>query len=133
MAVPRVLLIEDHPSARRGWVDYLRACGFDVLEAPDGETGLALARAHLVDVIVLDLGLPDIDGWSVARQLKANPATAAVALIALTGSDLADERERTLAAGCDRHLSKPCAPDVLLAAIHEALLPTRAAADGASL
>jgi len=68
-------------------------------------------------VIVLDLGLPDIDGWEVARQLKANPATIAIPIIALTASDLPRERVSAMRAGCDRHLTKPCVPGDLLDAL----------------
>jgi CheY-like chemotaxis protein len=129
--VTRVLLIEDHASARRGWSDYLGALGYSVLEAPDGETGLTLAFTTPPDIVVLDLGLPDIDGWSVARRLKANPATAGIPLIALTGADLPHERASALRAGCDLHLPKPCPPAALLEAIERALPPSRPPADGA--
>jgi CheY-like chemotaxis protein len=70
---------------------------------------------------VLDLGLPDIDGWEVARQLKAAPRTVAIPIIALTGSDLPHERVSAMRAGCDRHLSKPCAPADLVDAIQRGL------------
>ena len=91
------------------------------LEAATGQAGLASASACLPDVIVLDLGLPDIDGWSVVRQLKAMPTTAGVPLIALTGADLPDERASALRAGCALHLGKPCPPDQLLDALRRML------------
>ena len=68
-------------------------------------------------MIVLDLGLPDIDGWEVARQLRAAPRTVAIPIIALTGADLPHERVSAMRAGCDRHLSKPCVPADLVDAI----------------
>jgi CheY-like chemotaxis protein len=126
--VNRVLLIEDHDAARRGFAELLTAYGYDVLEAATGRAGLASASACVPDVIVLDLGLPDIDGWSVARELKASPATAGVPVIALTGSDLPDERARALHAGCALHLAKPCPPDQLLGALRRMLHPDRSGA-----
>jgi CheY-like chemotaxis protein len=78
---------------------------------------LAAASVFCPDVIVLDLGLPDIDGWEIARQLKADPRTVSIPIIALTGADLPHERVSAMRAGCDRHLAKPCAPDDLLKAI----------------
>jgi two-component system cell cycle response regulator DivK len=115
--VTRVLLIEDHDAARRGWAEFLDAQGLDVIQAADGAAGLAAAVAERPHVIVLDIGLPDIDGLSVARRLQSDSATARVPIIALTGSDLPDERANALAAGCIRHLAKPCAPGTLLDAI----------------
>ena len=71
------------------------------------------------DVIVLDLGLPDVDGWSVAREIRAAPTTQGVPIIALTGADLPHERASALRAGCDLHLAKPCFPAELLGAIRK--------------
>ena len=124
----RVLLIEDHDAARRGFAELLTAYGYDVLEAATGQAGLTSASTWRPDVIVLDLGLPDIDGWSVARELKTRPATAGVPVIALTGSDLPDERARALRAGCALHLAKPCSPDQLLGALRLMLSADRAGA-----
>jgi CheY-like chemotaxis protein len=126
--VNRVLLIEDHDAARRGFAELLTAHGYDVREAATGKAGLASAAAWSPDVIVLDLGLPDIDGCSVVRTLKQTPTTAAVPLIALTGADLPDERATALAAGCILHLGKPCSPDQLLGALRRTLCPDPPAA-----
>jgi CheY-like chemotaxis protein len=117
----RLLLVDDEPSTLNGFAEYLRGCGFNVLLASTGHDALTLAMTCSLDVVVLDLGLPDIDGWEVARQLKASPQTAAVPIIALTGSDLPHERVSAMRAGCDRHLAKPCAPADLLDAIRRSL------------
>jgi CheY-like chemotaxis protein len=69
------------------------------------------------DIIVLDLALPDIDGWSIARELKGTVATRGIPIIALTGADQPHERASALKAGCDLHLGKPCLPTVLLDAL----------------
>src|SRR5712692_1281612 len=113
----RILLVEDHASARHGLAEYLSASGYGVLEAANGAEALNLAMTCTPDVIVLDLGLPDIDGWEVARAIRAAPATAAVPIIALTGAALPHEQASAMRAGCDRHLAKPCQPADLLRAI----------------
>jgi DNA-binding response OmpR family regulator len=113
----RVLLIDDHAAAREGYAAFLSASGYDVLQASTGEQALTMASASKPNVVILDLGLPDIDGWEVARRLKAQPTTSAIPIIALTGSDLPHERISSMRAGCDRHLGKPCMPSVLIDAI----------------
>jgi CheY-like chemotaxis protein len=115
--VIRVLFVEDDDVAREGYIAFLSRCGYDLTAATTGHEALTLASGSVPDVIVLDLGLPDIDGWEVARRLKANDRTSAVPIIALTGSDLPHERVSALRAGCDRHLAKPCAPADVLDAI----------------
>ncbi len=117
----RVLLVDDDRSTLDGVAEYLRGCGFDVLLASTGQQALTLAMTCSPAVVVLDLGLPDIDGWEVARQLRASSQMAAVPIIALTGSDLPHERVSAMHAGCDRHLAKPCAPADLLDAIRRSL------------
>ena len=113
----RVLFVEDNTSARDGYVAYLRSCDFMVMPAENGGQALTLACSWKPDVIVLDLGLPDIDGWEVARQLKASELTASIPIIALTASNLPHERVSAMRAGCDRHVAKPCEPADLLAEI----------------
>ncbi len=113
----RILFIEDNRAALAGYSAYLAGSGYEVLPAATGERALTLAADWTPDVIVLDLGLPDIDGWEVARQLRAAPATANIPIIALTGADLPHEVVSAMRAGCDRHIAKPCEPAALLDAI----------------
>jgi CheY-like chemotaxis protein len=113
----RILFVEDDHVARDGYTGYLTSSGYDVLPAATGHEALTLAIGWAPDVIILDLGLPDIDGWEVARRLKAASQTAAVPIIALTGADLPHERVSAMRAGCDRYLTKPCAPTDLMVAI----------------
>jgi two-component system CheB/CheR fusion protein len=113
----RVLFVDDDADTREGYSVYLTSFGYDVSTAGTGVEALNLAALCTPDVIVLDLGLPDIDGWEVARQLKSAPRTRAVPIIALTGADLPHERISSMRAGCDRHLSKPCDPAGLLDAL----------------
>jgi CheY-like chemotaxis protein len=113
----KVLIVDDDPAARNGYAAYLTDRGYHVVTAATGREAVMWATQWIPSVIVLDLGLPDIDGWEVARQLKAQPATTGVPIIALTGAILAHERVSAMRAGCDRHLAKPCAPTDLLDAI----------------
>jgi CheY-like chemotaxis protein len=113
----RVLFVEDDRAARDGYTEYLTRCGYDVRTAATGHEALTLAIGWVPNVVVLDLGLPDIDGWEVARRLKATPQTTAVPIIALTGAGLTHERVSAMRAGCDRHLAKPCAPSEIVEAI----------------
>jgi len=81
--------------------------GFEVLIAEDGERGLALAGSERPDLILMDMSLPVVDGWEATRRLKADAATAAIPVIALTAHAMTSDRERALAAGCDDYDSKP--------------------------
>jgi CheY-like chemotaxis protein len=117
----RVLFVDDDQAARDGYRTYLTGCGYDVLTAATGHDALALAAGWSADIVILDLNLPDIDGWEVSRQLKADARTAAVPIIALTGSGLPHERVSAMRAGCDRHLTKPCNPMDLVDAIRRCL------------
>ena len=120
----RVLFVDDDSATREGYTTHLASCGYDVMTAATGRQALALAGTWTPSVIVLDLGLRDIDGWEVARQLRAAPRTVSIPIIALTASDLPHERASAMRAGCDRHLSKPCVPADLVDAIQLCLEPT---------
>lgn len=113
----RVLFVEDDAATREGYVAYLSSRGYTVIPAANGQEALTFAATSPVDAIVLDLGLPDVDGWEVARRLKAAPATAATPIIALTAADLPHEQVSAMRAGCDRHLAKPCEPEAVVSAI----------------
>jgi putative two-component system response regulator len=119
----RVLLVEDSFDELELYALIL-ADDVDVLKASRGETGYALACAALPDVIVLDILMPDVDGWQVRERLRRNPATARIPVLVLTGDDesyeMAVSRPDVFAA-----LKKPCAPERLLEAIHQALKARR--------
>jgi len=99
----------------------LQRRGYEVLTAVDGESGLALTKSDTPALVLMDMSLPGIDGWEVTRQLKADPATRAIPVIALTAHAMAGDREQALAAGCDDFDIKPIELDRLLGKI-EALL-----------
>jgi CheY-like chemotaxis protein len=118
----RLLLVEDNELNRDMLSRRLGRAGHEVRIAVDGAAGLAAARSEPVDLILLDLALPVMDGWEVARRLKADPGTAAIPVIALTAHAMPDEKARALAAGCDAYDTKPVDLPRLLAHI-TALLP----------
>jgi two-component system cell cycle response regulator len=110
----RILVIEDN-LANMELVRYvLEAFGYQVSEALDGETGLLRARAEHPDLIVCDLQLPGIDGFAVARQLKADALLAPIPLVALTALAMVGDRERVLAGGFDGYITKPLDPQLFV-------------------
>ena len=95
--------------------------GYEILTAADGAEGIASAIAEQPDLILMDLNLPEIDGWEATRRLKADPATRDIPIIALTAHAMAGDREKALAAGCDDFDTKPIEFDRLLNKIEQAL------------
>ena len=118
----RVLLVEGHEEIWDFLSRRLKRRGYEVTVATDGQAGLDRARADRPDVVLLDMNLPVLDGWSAARQLKADPGTAAISIIALTAHAMAGDKEKTAAAGCDDYHPKPVDFSKLLQQI-EALVP----------
>ncbi len=118
----RVLLVEDHEEIWDFLSRRLKRRGFDVTVATDGQAGVDRARADLPDIVLLDMNLPVLDGWSAARLLKAEPATAGIPIIALTAHAMSGDREKAVAAGCDDYHPKPVDFSKLLQQI-EALAP----------
>jgi CheY-like chemotaxis protein len=111
---PTVLLIEDNDDGREMMATMLGTFGYPVLQAGDGLEGVRMACAHVPDVALVDIGLPGIDGYEVARRLRQEAATSGVRLIALTGYGLAEDQRRVLEAGFDTHLVKPVELNTLL-------------------
>jgi two-component system cell cycle response regulator DivK len=118
----RVLLVEDHEEIWDFLSRRLKRRGFEVTVATDGQAGVDRARADLPDIVLLDMNLPVLDGWSAARLLKGDPATAGIPIIALTAHAMAGDREKTVAAGCNDYHPKPVDFSKLLQQI-EALTP----------
>jgi two-component system cell cycle response regulator DivK len=99
--------------------------GYEILSAATGAEGMASAIAERPDLILMDLNLPEIDGWEATRRLKADPATRDIPIIALTAHAMAGDREKALASGCDDFDTKPIEFDRLLAKIEQALAKKR--------
>jgi len=120
-SAPLVLVIDDAEDNREVYVQFFEFQGWRTATASDGRDGLDKAAALKPDVIVLDLSLPIMDGWEVARRLKSNQATKAIPVLALTGHALDGSRKKALAAGVDEYLTKPCLPADLAATIRRHL------------
>ena len=103
----RVLVVEDFADNRDLLTEYLTFRGFTVDAAADGAAAIAKARRDLPDVILMDLRMPGLDGWEATRQLKADPATAKVPVVAVTAHALRPEVESARDAGCDAVVAKP--------------------------
>jgi CheY-like chemotaxis protein len=121
-AVRRLLYVEDNEDnlyMLQLWFDVLGQ--YEILSARDGAAGIAIAAAERPDLILMDLNLPEIDGWEATRRLKADPATCDIPIIALSAHAMAGDREKALATGCDDFDTKPIEFDRLLAKIEQAL------------
>ena len=121
----KILLVEDNEMNRDMLSRRLQRRGYEVLTAVDGESGLALTQSDAPALVLMDMSLPGIDGWEATRRLKADPATRAIPVIALTAHAMAGDREQALVAGCDDFDIKPIDLDRLLGKI-EALLGGKA-------
>lgn len=119
MARNRVLVIEDNRDNMTLIVDVLASLDYEVLQASDGETGVTLARQTKPDLILMDLSLPRMDGWTATRMLKAEAALRHIPIIALTAHAMVGDRERAIEAGCDDYITKPINLQVLAAKLGE--------------
>jgi CheY-like chemotaxis protein len=103
----RILIVEDNELNRDVLSRRLASRGYQILQAAEGRECLALAEAGAPDLILMDLGMPEIDGWECTRRLKMHPKTATIPIIALTAHAMHGDREKALAAGCDEFDTKP--------------------------
>ncbi|WP_088894282.1 response regulator [Leptolyngbya ohadii] len=124
--MPKILLIEDNEMNRDMLSRRLIRKGLQVVIATDGEQGIALALAESPDLILMDMSLPILDGWSATRIIKATPATQNIPIIALTAHAMTGDRDKCLEAGCDDYDTKPIEFNRLLDKI-QALLVKEAA------
>lgn len=124
----KILLVEDHEEIWDFLSRRLKRRGFDVVLAHDGQAGVDKVRAERPDVVLLDMNLPVMDGWTAARTLKADSATAGIPLIALTAHAMSGDRDKALEAGCDDYHPKPVDFSKLLSQIDAALGASPAAA-----
>lgn len=116
-----IVLIEDDEASQYFYGTLLRRHGYTVRSARFGKAGLRSVRDDPPDVVVLDLGLPELDGFEVLRQLKHDPATRHIPVIVVTVHVFEHDRAQAMDAGCDEFLSKPLPPSELLAAVERTL------------
>jgi DNA-binding response OmpR family regulator len=117
MSQKKILVVDDDPDMRLGLQLRLTANHYDVIFAADGVASIAEARKHMPDLMILDLGLPAGDGFSVLERLKVNESLSAIPVIVLSGRDRVGNWDRALKAGAKTFLQKPVANDKLLAVI----------------
>ena len=120
--MPKILLVEDNEMNRDMLSRRLTRKGYEVAIAVDGREGVETAKAGTYDLILMDMSLPEIDGWEATRLLREGEATKSVPIIALTAHAMSGDRERALDAGCDDYDTKPIELERLLSKI-QALLP----------
>ncbi|MDX2254963.1 MAG: response regulator [Pseudanabaenaceae cyanobacterium bins.39] len=110
---PLILVVEDAPDNQVLVEQVFQDSGYRVTCIQDGQSALNWLADHHPDLILLDLSLPEIDGWEIARQLKASDRTASIPIIALTAHAMKGDRESAIASGCDDYLTKPIDIDLL--------------------
>ncbi|MEW5964048.1 MAG: response regulator [Pseudomonadota bacterium] len=117
----RILVVEDHEDNRRILRDLLSSAGYEMLVAETGLDGVAMAGQHRPDLILMDIQLPEIDGYEATRRIKADPALSSIPIIAVTSYALSGDDRIALEAGCSAYVTKPFSPRQLLAKIKEQL------------
>jgi CheY-like chemotaxis protein len=119
MGGKKVLLVEDNEDNRIVYSTILQHFGYIVMEALNGEEGIAKARAERPDLILMDISIPVIDGWEATQVLKRDPETRGIPIIALTAHALASDREKAMEVGCDSYLAKPCEPKAVVSEVEK--------------
>jgi CheY-like chemotaxis protein len=112
-----LLLVEDNEDNRIIYSTVLRHLGYEVVEALDGVEAISLARSVLPDLILMDISIPEIDGWEATRILRQDPTTRDIPIVALTAHALADDREKATALGFTSYLAKPVEPRAVVAEV----------------
>ena len=114
MATPTILIVEDNPDISDSLADAFRFDGFEILQACDAVQALQLASEHRPDLILMDIQLPDLDGLSVARTLKSDPATKHIPIVAMTAYDIVGDQARAISKTCVGYTQKPVRPRELI-------------------
>ncbi len=121
MMQKKILVIEDNEDNRRIARDLLTSAGYEVIEAVTGQEGVAAAETQGPELILMDIQLPDFDGYEATRRIKANPTLSPIPIIAVTSYALSGDDVKAFEAGCDAYVTKPYSPRELLAKIREYL------------
>lgn len=127
----RILLVEDHPDNLSLMVYLLESSGHETSQAMTGNDGIRLATVEAPDLIVLDLQLPDINGYEVLRQIRGGTATRHIAAIAVSAFAMVGDRERVLRSGFSGYLSKPITPETFVRQVERFIPQSRAVGHGA--
>jgi len=121
MMKTKILVIEDNEDNRRIVRDLLTNAGYEVIEAVTGQEGVTAAETQGPELILMDIQLPDFDGYEATRRIKANPTLSAIPIIAVTSYALSGDDVKAFEAGCNAYVTKPFSPRELLAKIREYL------------
>jgi len=124
--MPKILIVEDNEENRDSLSRRLQRRGFAVIIAEDGKAGVAMAQSEKPDLILMDMNMPELDGWEATRQLKAAAETKDLPVIALTAHAMSGDRDRALEVGCADYHTKPVEFPKLLAQIEDLLQNTTA-------
>ena len=116
-----ILVVEDQPDSRQIIRDMLTGTDYEITEAENGEEALTAIAKQRPDLILMDIQLPIMDGYTATNQIKADPALRSIPIIAVTSYALAGEKKKARAAGCDDYVTKPFSPRELLAKIRQYL------------
>ena len=126
---PKILIIEDNEQSLYLFTFMLEKHGYEVIQTLDGEEGIEKACRERPALILLDIQLPDMDGYEVARQLKKKPESRHIPIVAVTSYAMVGDRERILAAGCAGYIEKPINPETFMTEV-EQHLPARPSGEG---
>ena len=117
----RILVVEDQPNNRKIIRDVFAPTGYEIIEAENGEEALAAIAKARPDLILMDIQLPIMDGYTATRRIKADPALRSIPVIAVTSYALSGEEKKAREAGCDDYIPKPYSPRELLAKVRQYL------------
>jgi two-component system cell cycle response regulator DivK len=117
----KILVVEDTEDNRQILRDLLGMAGYDMVEAHDGAQGVAMAAEHRPDLILMDIQMPVLDGYEATRRIKADPALAAIPIVAVTSYALSGDEQKARDAGCNDYIAKPYSPRQMLAKVREIL------------
>jgi two-component system, cell cycle response regulator DivK len=117
----RILVIEDNEDNRQIIRDLLTSFDYELIETADGAEGVAMAQSHRPDLILMDIQLPEMDGYEATRRIRAIPELERVPIIAVTSYALSGDDAKAREAGCDGYVAKPFSPRQLLAKVREFL------------
>lgn len=118
---PLILVVEDFDDAQDMYVDYLQHCGFRTAAARTGREAVEKATQLRPDLILMDLALPELDGWEATRLIKGDARTGTIPILACTGHAMPSHMQAAQEAGCDAFVIKPCLPEDLVAEIRRLL------------
>jgi CheY-like chemotaxis protein len=129
MSKGRILIVEDNEDNFQLVRFLLERDGFEVISAVNGKEGVETAMREKPDLILMDLSMPEMDGWTAAQKIKAEPETKAIPLLALTAHTLPGDRMRALEAGCDGYISKPINVEYLIKTVSSSIGKARKQSD----